>query len=63
MLDFAAHPLPAPATSAGGAQVTRLEQAALRLYAATKADRERSAKMARLVRKGLDVLTGKVGRD
>ena len=34
---------------AGGAEVTRLEQAALRLYAATKADRERSAKMARLV--------------
>lgn len=34
---------------AGGAQVTRLEQAALRLYAATKADRERSLQMARLV--------------
>lgn len=29
--------------------MTRLESAALRLYAATKADRERSAKMARLV--------------
>ena len=28
--------------------MTRLESAALRLYAATKADRERSAKMARL---------------
>ena len=40
--------------------MTRLEQAALRLYAATKADRERSAMMARLVRKGLDVLKGKL---
>ena len=29
--------------------MTRLEQAALRLYAATKADRERSLQMARLV--------------
>ena len=34
---------------AGGAEVTRLEQAALRLYAATKRDRERSAQMLRLV--------------
>lgn len=34
---------------AGGAEVTRLEQAALRLYAATKRDRERSAQMTRLV--------------
>ena len=42
-------PLPSAATKAGGAEVTRLESAALRLYAATKADRERSAKMARLV--------------
>ena len=29
--------------------MTRLEQAALRLYAATKADRERSAQMTRLI--------------